>query len=182
MRTGQVRTDEAATSSLLAPFARDVLLATGRAVHVRPAGRPTSSACGVLRRSSTSTRRTCASSACGGPSPTTSWSGPRCTTSAATSRSSPSPTASSSASARTTPGPDDEEAEVAFTVADAHHHEGIATVLLEDLALIARAAGFRRLVAETLPENAAMLGVFRTVGLVHRLLVRGRRRPRRSST
>ena len=37
MHAGQVRTDEAATSSLLAPFARDVLLATGRAVHVRPA-------------------------------------------------------------------------------------------------------------------------------------------------
>ena len=60
------------------------------------------------------------------------------------------------------------EAEVAFAVADAHHHEGVATVLLEDLALIARAAGFQRLVAETLPGNAPMLGVFRTVGLVHR--------------
>lgn len=64
--------------------------------------------------------------------------------------------------------PNGEEAEVAFAVADAHHHEGVATVLLEDLALIARAGGLRRLVAETLPGNAAMLGVFRTVGLVHR--------------
>ena len=64
--------------------------------------------------------------------------------------------------------PGGDEAEVAFAVADAHHHEGVATVLLEDLALIARAAGFRRLVAETLPGNTAMLGVFRTVGLVHR--------------
>lgn len=63
---------------------------------------------------------------------------------------------------------DDGDAEVAFAVADAHHHEGIATLLLEDLALIARAAGFRRLVAETLPRNAAMLGVFRSVGLVQR--------------
>ena len=60
------------------------------------------------------------------------------------------------------------EAEVAFAVADAHHHEGVATVLLEDLALIARAAGFRRLVADTLPWNKAMQGVFQTVGLVHR--------------
>ena len=60
------------------------------------------------------------------------------------------------------------EAEVAFAVADAHHHEGVATVLLEDLALIARAAGFRHLVADTLPGNMAMLGVFETVGLVHR--------------
>ena len=65
------------------------------------------------------------------------------------------------------PGADD--AEVAFAVADAHHHQGIATVLLEDLALIAQAAGFRRLVAETLPANAAMLGVFNTVGLVNRV-------------
>ena len=34
--------------------------------------------------------------------------------------------------------------------------------------MIAKAAGFRRLVAETLPDNAAMQAVFRTVGLVHR--------------
>ena len=61
-----------------------------------------------------------------------------------------------------------EEAEVAFAVADAHHHEGVATVLLEDLALIAKAAGLRRLVADTLAGNAAMLAVFRSVGLVYR--------------
>jgi acyl-CoA synthetase (NDP forming)/GNAT superfamily N-acetyltransferase len=61
-----------------------------------------------------------------------------------------------------------EEAEVAFAVADAHHHEGIATVLLEDLAMVAKAAGFHRLVALTLPENAAMQEVFRTVGLAYR--------------
>ena len=61
-----------------------------------------------------------------------------------------------------------DDAEVAFAVADAHHHEGIATVLLEDLAVIARAAGFRRLVAETLPGNQAMQGVFGAAGLVHR--------------
>jgi acyl-CoA synthetase (NDP forming)/GNAT superfamily N-acetyltransferase len=60
------------------------------------------------------------------------------------------------------------DAEVAFAVADAHHHEGIGTVLLEDLAMIAKAAGFRRLVADTLPDNAAMKAVFRTVGLAHR--------------
>ena len=39
---------------------------------------------------------------------------------------------------------------------------------LEDLALVAGAAGFRRLAADTLPGNMAMLGVFRVVGLVHR--------------
>ncbi len=64
--------------------------------------------------------------------------------------------------------PGREEAEVAFAVADAHHHEGVATVLLEDLALIGRAAGLCRLVAETLPGNTAMKSVFRSVGLVQR--------------
>jgi acyl-CoA synthetase (NDP forming)/RimJ/RimL family protein N-acetyltransferase len=65
--------------------------------------------------------------------------------------------------------PGGEEAEVAFAVADAHHQEGIATLLLEDLAGIAREAGFRRLVAETLPDNVGMQRVFRDVGLVNRL-------------
>lgn len=60
------------------------------------------------------------------------------------------------------------EAEVAFAVADAHQHEGIATLLLEDLASIAREAGFRRLVAETLAGNNAMQLVFSTVGLTER--------------
>ncbi len=64
--------------------------------------------------------------------------------------------------------PGGEEAEVAFAVADLHQHEGIGTVLLEDLAMIARSAGFRRLVAETMPGNSPMRRVFRTVGLVTR--------------
>jgi hypothetical protein len=42
---------------------------------------------------------------------------------------------------------DGEEAEVAFAVADVHHREGVATVLLEDLAMIARSSGVRRLAA-----------------------------------
>ncbi len=65
-----------------------------------------------------------------------------------------------------TPSPD--EVEVAFAVADRHHHEGIATLMLEDLALIAQTAGYRRLVAQTLEANAAMKAVFKTVGLAHR--------------
>src|SRR4051812_14032781 len=60
------------------------------------------------------------------------------------------------------------EAEVAFAVADAHQHEGIGTLLLEDLALIAQRAGITKLVAETLAGNDAMLLVFRSVGLVMR--------------
>ncbi|HEX6657490.1 MAG TPA: GNAT family N-acetyltransferase, partial [Ilumatobacter sp.] len=64
--------------------------------------------------------------------------------------------------------PNGDEAEVAFAVSDVHQHEGIATVLLEDLAMIARSAGFSRLVASTMPENTAMRRVFRTVGLLTR--------------
>ena len=78
------------------------------------------------------------------------------------------PTASSIAIGEYYARPGGEEAEVAFAVADAHHQEGIATVLVEDLAGIAREAGFRRLVAETLPDNVGMQRVFRDVGLVHR--------------
>src|SRR3954464_12888795 len=37
-----------------------------------------------------------------------------------------------------------DEAEVAFTVADAHHGRGIATVLLEHLAAVGRELGLRR--------------------------------------
>ena len=64
--------------------------------------------------------------------------------------------------------PGGEEAEVAFAVTDLHQHEGIGTLLLEDLALIARAAGFRRLVALTLPGNQPMQRVLRTAGLTTR--------------
>lgn len=58
-----------------------------------------------------------------------------------------------------------DEAEVAFAVADDHHREGVATLLLERLAVVARRCGLRQLVAQTLPGNREMLLVFRTVGL-----------------
>jgi GNAT superfamily N-acetyltransferase len=58
-----------------------------------------------------------------------------------------------------------DEAEVAFAVVAAHQHEGIATLLLEDLAVIAEHIGFLRLIAVTLPSNGAMQLVFRTAGL-----------------
>jgi acetate---CoA ligase (ADP-forming) len=60
---------------------------------------------------------------------------------------------------------DDERADAAFAVADRLHGNGIATLLLEDLAVLARAAGYRELIAETLPSNIAMRGVFRSSGL-----------------
>lgn len=63
--------------------------------------------------------------------------------------------------------PGRDEVEAAFAVADRHQHEGIATVLVEDLAMIATEAGFAKLVAETLATNDAMLDVFRAVGLRH---------------
>jgi GNAT superfamily N-acetyltransferase len=61
--------------------------------------------------------------------------------------------------------PSNKEAEVAFAVADDHHHEGIATLLLEALVVIARGRNIKRLTAVTLRDNADMLLVFRTVGL-----------------
>ena len=55
-------------------------------------------------------------------------------------------------------------AEVAFTVADDLQGRGAATRLLEQLALRAADVGIERFVAEVLPENAAMLAVFRDAG------------------
>jgi acetyl coenzyme A synthetase (ADP forming)-like protein len=55
-------------------------------------------------------------------------------------------------------------AEVAFTVADDFQGRGAATRLLEQLAARAGEAGIERFVAEVLPENAAMLAVFRDAG------------------
>ncbi len=59
-------------------------------------------------------------------------------------------------------------AEVAFGVADASQGRGIATVLLEHLARIARAHGIEELEAEVLADNAAMLDVFAASGFVVR--------------
>jgi acetyl coenzyme A synthetase (ADP forming)-like protein len=55
---------------------------------------------------------------------------------------------------------DPARAEVAFAVADAYHGRGVATVLLEHLAEIARAAGIQEFEADVLGENNQMLGVF----------------------
>jgi GNAT superfamily N-acetyltransferase len=70
---------------------------------------------------------------------------------------------------------DDEHAqgEVAFTVSDDHHHEGVATLLLERLALLAKGLGLRRLVATTLGENRDMQLVFGTVGLPRQSVCEG---------
>ena len=56
-------------------------------------------------------------------------------------------------------------AEVAFSIDDPHQGRGIGTLLVRHLALIAREAGLRELVAEVLPSNAPMLSVFKKAGL-----------------
>jgi RimJ/RimL family protein N-acetyltransferase len=57
------------------------------------------------------------------------------------------------------------QAEVAFAVDDAHQGKGIGTALMRHLAAIARSAGLKELVADVLPENTAMLKIFRASGL-----------------
>jgi acetyl coenzyme A synthetase (ADP forming)-like protein len=55
-------------------------------------------------------------------------------------------------------------AEAAFTVADEHQRRGIGTRLLERLADRAGRVGIERFVAEVLPDNRNMLGVFEAAG------------------
>jgi RimJ/RimL family protein N-acetyltransferase len=60
--------------------------------------------------------------------------------------------------------PGSDEAEVAFVVADAFQHHGIATLLLVALADAALRHGITTFVATVLPENAPMLTLFRHCG------------------
>lgn len=55
-------------------------------------------------------------------------------------------------------------AEVAFNIADALQGQGLGSVLLEHIAAAARERGVHRFIAEVLPQNRAMLGVFREAG------------------
>jgi len=57
------------------------------------------------------------------------------------------------------------QAEVAFAVDDAHQGQGVGTALMRHLVAIARGAGLKELIADVLPENTAMLKIFRTSGL-----------------
>jgi RimJ/RimL family protein N-acetyltransferase len=56
-------------------------------------------------------------------------------------------------------------AEMAFVVVDAWQGRGIGSVLLRHLVGIARDRGLAELTADVLPENRAMLKVFRNFGL-----------------
>ena len=66
------------------------------------------------------------------------------------------------------------EAEVAFVVRDDHQGRGLGTVLLEHLASAAVSRGIGRFVADVLPDNHRMIGVFRSAGFdEHALLDSG---------
>ena len=56
-------------------------------------------------------------------------------------------------------------AEVAFALIDEYQGQGIGAALMRHLAAIARDAGLKELIAEVLPENTAMLKVFKKSGL-----------------
>jgi RimJ/RimL family protein N-acetyltransferase len=56
------------------------------------------------------------------------------------------------------------QAEIAFVVVDAYQGQGIGTILMRHLAVLARDAGLKELIAEVLPENAPMLKVFKKFG------------------
>jgi acyl-CoA synthetase (NDP forming)/RimJ/RimL family protein N-acetyltransferase len=67
-----------------------------------------------------------------------------------------------------------QEAEVAFQADEAHRGRGLATIFLEYLIAAARDAGLDGLVAQVLPDNRRMLGVFERAGFeAHRQFADG---------
>lgn len=56
-------------------------------------------------------------------------------------------------------------AEVALALVDDYQGQGLGSALMRHLVALARRAGLKRLVAEVLPDNAAMLKVFEAAGL-----------------
>lgn len=63
---------------------------------------------------------------------------------------------------------EDGELEVSFVIDDDMHGLGLGTELLYHLAALARANGYRRLTAQVLEENRAMLAVFDGSGFPYR--------------
>jgi RimJ/RimL family protein N-acetyltransferase len=59
---------------------------------------------------------------------------------------------------------DDKSAEVAFLVEEDYHRLGIAGRMIRHLGGIAAADGIKTFIAEVLPDNKAMLGVFKACG------------------
>jgi RimJ/RimL family protein N-acetyltransferase len=56
-------------------------------------------------------------------------------------------------------------AEVAFLVHDNYHGQGIATIIMKHLVIIARSHGISEFEADVMPENKSMLSVFSHAGL-----------------
>jgi len=56
-------------------------------------------------------------------------------------------------------------AEVAFTVIDDFQGKGVGSALMRHLVLLARRASLKQLVADVLPENAAMINILKQSGL-----------------
>ena len=56
------------------------------------------------------------------------------------------------------------KAEIAFLVADAWQERGMSTIMLAQLAEVANHHGITTFVAEVLPHNHRMIGVFRASG------------------
>jgi RimJ/RimL family protein N-acetyltransferase len=59
---------------------------------------------------------------------------------------------------------DPSTAEVALLIEDDHQHQGIGTLLLEQLADLARELGYVRFVADVLAVNGPMIAVFQDLG------------------
>ncbi|WP_248958767.1 bifunctional acetate--CoA ligase family protein/GNAT family N-acetyltransferase [Sphaerisporangium perillae] len=57
-----------------------------------------------------------------------------------------------------------DSAEVAFLVEDAHQGRGVASVLMEHLRAAARERGIKRFIADVLPSNTRMMAFFRNAG------------------
>ena len=60
------------------------------------------------------------------------------------------------------------KAEIAFVVIDDYQGQGVGTLLMRHLAVIARRAGLKELIADVLPENASMRKVFNKFGFLAR--------------
>jgi RimJ/RimL family protein N-acetyltransferase len=56
------------------------------------------------------------------------------------------------------------KAEIAFVVIDDYQGQGLGTLLMRHLAVLARKGGLKELIAEVLPENTAMRKVFGKFG------------------
>lgn len=69
--------------------------------------------------------------------------------------------------------PGTEVAEVAVAVVDEHQRQGLGSILLSELAGIAREHGIRTFTLIVLPENQSMLSLLRRLGWIHQARLEG---------